>query len=146
MKRFALIQEGAVVNVVEQLSLPDIAGQWVECTGQRVGPGFAWDGARFFKPATLRALIATPAFWDRFTNAELVDYDVAMQHDPSASNAQQKAAARLRIFRREASDAGFVNLAKNRVVAFVQGLEGGVLQAGRAATILSAAITDDEVA
>ena len=97
-------------------------------------------------PSETRSSIKTPAFWDRFTNAELVDYDVAMQHDPSASNAQQKAAARLRIFRREASDAGFVNLAKNRVGAFVQGLEGGVLQAGRAATILSAAITDDEMA
>lgn len=97
-------------------------------------------------PSAVRVRIKTEAFWDRFTNAELVDYDVAMQHDPSASNAQQKAAARLRIFRREASDAGFVNLTKNRVVSFVQGLEGGVLQAGRAATILSAAITDDEVA
>ena len=97
-------------------------------------------------PDVVRARIQTSAFWDRFTNAELVDYDVAMQHDPSASNAQQKAAARLRIFRREASDAGVVNLTKSRVVSFVQGLEGGVLQAGRAATILGAPITDDEAA
>ena len=97
-------------------------------------------------PSETRSRIKTPAFWDRFTNAELVDYDVAMQHDPSATNAAQKAAARLRIFRREASDAGSVNLAKNRVVTFVQGLEGGVLQAGRAASILGAPITDDEAA
>jgi len=97
-------------------------------------------------PDVVRARISTAAFWDRFTNAELVDYDVAMQHDPAASNAAQKAAARLRIFRREASDAGAVNLSKQRVVNFVQGLEGGVLQAGRAATILGAPITDDEAA
>ena len=97
-------------------------------------------------PSAVRARIKTEAFWDRFTNPELVDFDVAMQHDPGATNAQQKAAARLRIFRREASDAGYVNLAKNRVVTFVQGLEGGVLQAGRAASILGAPITDDEAA
>ena len=97
-------------------------------------------------PSETRSRIKTQAFWDRFTNAELVDYDVAMQHDPAATNAAKKAAAKLRIFRREASDAGFVSLAKNRVVAFVQGLEGGVLQAGRAATILGAPITDDEAA
>lgn len=97
-------------------------------------------------PSETRTRIKTPAFWDRFTNAELVDYEVAMQHDPAASNAQQKAAARLRIFRREASDSGFVSLTKNRVAAFVQGLEGAVLQAGRASAILGAAITDDEAA
>lgn len=97
-------------------------------------------------PDVVRARIKTPDFWDRFTNGELVDYDVAMQHDAAASNAAQKAAARLRIFRREASDAGFVNLSKPRVAAFVQGLEGSVLQAGRAAVILTAPITDDEAA
>jgi len=97
-------------------------------------------------PLVAPSRITTDAFWGRFTNAELVDYDVAMQHDPAATNAQQKAAARLRIFRREASDAGAVNLSKQRVVNFVQGLEGGVLQAGRAATILGAPITDDEAA
>jgi hypothetical protein len=97
-------------------------------------------------PDVVRSRISTAAFWDRFTNAEMVDYDVAMQHDPSATNAAQKAAARLRIFRREASDAGFVNLSKPRVVSFVQGLEGSVLLAGRAATILTTPITDDEAA
>lgn len=147
MKRFALIQSGRVANVVERVSVPEVPGEWVDCTGRHVGPGFLWDGAAFTEPPKPAFRdIKTPAFWDRFTNAELVDYDVAMQHDPSASNAQQKAAARLRIFQREASDAGVVNLTKSRVVSFVQGLEGGVLQAGRAAAILGAAITDDEVA
>ena len=147
MKRFALIQSGRVANVVERASVPEVPGEWVDCTGEHVGPGFRWDGSTFTEPPKPAVHnISTAAFWDRFTNAELVDYDVAMQHDPSASNAQQKAAARLRIFRREASDAGFVNLTKNRVVSFVQRLEGGVLQAGRAAAILGAAITDDEVA
>lgn len=93
----------------------------------------------------VRERISTPAFWDRFTNAELVDYDVSMQHDPLASNAAQKASARLRIFRREASDAGFIVLGKPRVTAFVQSLEGGVIAVGRAAAIL-APITADEAA
>lgn len=145
--RYALIQSGRVVTVVEQDAPPIVAGKWVDCTALRAGPGFKWDGSTFTEPPKPAVHnISTAAFWDRFTNPELVDYDVAMQHDPAASNAAQRAAARLRIFRREASDAGFVNLAKNRVAAFVQGLEGGVLQAGRAATILGAPITDDEAA
>lgn len=85
------------------------------------------------------------AFWERFTNAELVDYDVAMQHDPAASVQAKRAAARLRIFRRETSDSGSIRIGAQKITAFVTGLEAlGVLGAGRAAAILSAPITDEE--
>lgn len=91
--------------------------------------------------------IAAPAFWDRFTSEEMVSYDVSMQHDPLATNAAQRAAARLRIFRREASDAGRIKLGRQKVIDFVSSLEvSGVLAAGRAAAILTTPISEDEAA
>jgi hypothetical protein len=90
-------------------------------------------------------LITTEAFWARFTNAELVDYDVAMQHDPAASSAAKKAAAKLRIFQRDADQTGYRKLTANKVTTTLADLEtAGILAAGRAATILTTPITADE--
>lgn len=148
MKRFALIQSGRVANVVERASAPEVPGEWVDCTGGHVGPGFMWDGSTFTdppKPAVHN--ISTAAFWDRFTNGELVDYDVAMQHDPAASNAAKRQSAKLRIFKAELSDAGSCRLTRQKVVDFVTALEPlGVLPAGRATVILTTPITADEAA
>jgi hypothetical protein len=144
--RFALIRGGRVANIVEQDSTPTIPGQWVDVTGQAVGPGWQYDGANFTPPpATVYEKITTEAFWDRFTNNELVDYDVAMQHNPADTNNAKKDAARLRIFRRDAGEAGYRNLTKTKVRSFVQALEtSGILAAGRAAVILDTSISDDE--
>ena len=105
----------------------------------------------FAPPRKVYTNIDTEAFWERFTQAELVAYDVAMQHDPAAGNPAKKAAAKLRIFRRDASDAGYRNLTKPKVRTFVQELEaasdtmgGTILAVGRATVILDTPITVDE--
>jgi hypothetical protein len=98
-------------------------------------------------PAAPKAnsLIRTEAFWDRFTSAELVDYDVAMQHDPASSNAAKKDAAKLRIFKEDAGFSGYRKMSSNKVTSFVTGLEtSGILAAGRATMILTAPVTQDE--
>lgn len=98
-------------------------------------------------PSVPREFITAAAFWDRFTNAEMIDYDVAMQHDPGATNAAKRLAARLRIFRRELSDTGKVRLSKPKTTDFVTSLEAaGVIAAGRAAAILTAPVSADELA
>ena len=117
MSEYVTIRRGSADITVLSNPTPPIAPEWISTTG----------------------------FWDRFTNAELVDYDVAMQHDASATVAAKRAAARLRIFRREASDAGRLRLGRQKVADFVASLEGSVLAAGRAAAILGP-ITDDEAA
>ena len=146
--RYALIQSGRVATVVEQDSAPQIAGRWVECTGQRVGPGFLWDGAAFSgPPGPVWRDITAAAFWGRFAPADLVAYDVAMQHDPAASDAAKRQAAKLRIFKAELSDAGSCRLSRPKIANFVTGLEAlGVLPAGSAAGILTTPITADEAA
>ena len=93
--------------------------------------------------------ISAEAFWERFTNAELVDYEVAMQHDPATSNANKKDAAKMRIFREDTNQTGYRNLTKNKVSSFVTGLESPmngvtVLAAGRASVILTTVISEEE--
>jgi len=93
--------------------------------------------------------ISSEAFWDRFTTAEGVDFEVACQHNPAASANNQKDAAKLRIFRRTVGENGFVELGKNKVHTFLTSLESAqngttVLAAGRAAAIYGATISDDE--
>lgn len=110
----------------------------------QIAPG-VFEGGQSSVPA--REEIKASAFWDRFTNAELVSYDVAMQHDPAATAGAQRAAARLRIFRREVSDAGRLNLSRQKVSDFLASLESaGVIAPGRASAILSAPIRPYESA
>ena len=151
MSLWALIQDGRVATIVDSGSMPTRAGQWVNVDGLGIGPGYIYDGASFAPPRKVYTNIDTEAFWERFTQAELVAYDVAMQHDPAAGNPAKKAAAKLRIFRRDASDAGYRNLTKPKVRTFVQELEaasdtmgGTILAVGRATVILDTPITVDE--
>lgn len=46
--RWALIENGTVVNVVDQATQPQVPGLWVACGG--AGPGWAYDGASFTSP------------------------------------------------------------------------------------------------
>ena len=94
-------------------------------------------------------LISVEAFWDRFTQAETINYEVAKQHNAGATLALQKDAGKLRIFQDTAYALGYIKLGKNKVQNFVTSLESSqngivVLAAGRAATILNAPITEDE--
>jgi len=140
--KFVQIRDGVVVSVVKTGAQSGIAGVWVSDAGLDIKPGWTYDGTTF-APGVYRK-IRTEAFWERFTNAELVDYDVAMQHDPAAANNAKKAAAKLRIFKADAGDSGYRKLAAQKVIDFVTGLEGTVLVAGRAAAILTPPITVDE--
>lgn len=146
MARFALIKNGQVVNVVEQAAAPP-GGKWVDVSATPVSPGLTYDGSIFAPVRVVYKRILSGAFWDRFSNGELVDYDVAMQHDPAASSGAKKDAARLRVFRREIGETGYCDLTRSRVRSFVQGLEtAGILAAGRALEILDTPITEDEKA
>ena len=88
--------------------------------------------------------IRTEAFWARFTIAELVDYDVAMQHNPADNAAAKKNAARLRVFQRQSDIKGFVPLNAQKIIDFVNGLAPSVITAARATAILTTPITADE--
>ena len=94
------------------------------------------------KPPYVR--IRTDKFWERFNVAELVDYDVAMQHNPADTTNAKRAAGKLRVFQRQMDIKGFVPLGAQKIIDFVNGLAPSVLTAARAAAILSAPITADE--
>lgn len=99
------------------------------------------------RPANRR--ISSESFWERFSSAEEVNFEVACQHNPAATLANQKDAAKLRIFSRTVAANGFVLLGKSKVQSFLASLESAqngmtILAAGRAAEIYSTAITDDE--
>lgn len=88
--------------------------------------------------------IRTEAFWARFTNGELVDYDVAMQHNSTDNANTRKAAAKLRVFQRQSDIKGFVRIGSQNVIDLVNGLAPGVITAARATAILTTPITADE--
>jgi hypothetical protein len=146
MAKLAFVKKGIVVSVVGREVVDQNAGKWVDATGiQGVKPGWTWDGTVFAAPvAPVYKKIRTEAFWERFTNNELVDIDVAMQHNPADTNNAKKAAAKLRIFKADADASGYRKLDANKVTSFVQGLEPALIAAGRAATILNTPITADE--
>ena len=145
MARWALIRGGVVTTVVVQDAQPTVPGIWRDVTGTNVAPGWVEQGANLVPPpAPTYALIRTEAFWERFTNAELLSYDVAMQHDPAATLQAKRDAARLRIFKADAQQTGFRRLAAAKVVTLVNSLEPLVIDVGRAAVILNTPITAAE--
>lgn len=83
MRRWALIQDGKVANVVEQNECPQISGEWVECSGQPIGPGFGWTGETFTSPAAAsQRHLSVGSFFDRFGDAKwaiLADTSPAVQ-------------------------------------------------------------------
>lgn len=88
--------------------------------------------------------IRTEKFWDRFTNGELVDYDVAMQHQPADNANAKKAAAKLRVFQRQKDIRGFVKPAAQKTIDLVNSLVPAVLTSARATEILTTPITANE--
>jgi hypothetical protein len=88
--------------------------------------------------------LSAAAFWDRFTNAELVDFDIAMQHNPADTNAAKKAAARLRVWQRRTDVSGYVKIGSQRTLDFVNSLVPGVIASARATEILTTPIAVDE--
>jgi hypothetical protein len=89
--------------------------------------------------------ITVLAFRNRFTQTEKVTIEMASLDNPSAPMAQRQLAASLRVMTADMNVASFIDLSRVDLIAGVTALETyGVIAAGRAAVILSTAITDKE--
>jgi len=143
--RIALVRDGVVTSVIRKNAAQQTAGVWIEDVGQDVQPGWTYNGTTFSPPAAIiYTRITTEAFWERFTAGEMADLYVAAWQDTAMTAAQKKACAKIRIFMDDANASGYRKLDANKVTSFVNGLEGTVLVAGRAAVILNTPITVDE--
>lgn len=134
--RWALIQNGVVANVVEQDSAPTIEGTWVQTV--LAGPGWTYDGD-FHPPVDSRPRHVTRlAFLNRFTDAEAIAIDLA-------SIGATVQAASMRRYMQKVNNSAYIDLDRADTRSGVQALEaGGVLAAGRAATILDAEVQESE--
>jgi hypothetical protein len=75
MKRWALIENETVVNVVEQETEPQLFGSWVETPTYHVTPGWGYVNAVFVDPnppLPLPNIITKVAFRFRMTDPEYV--------------------------------------------------------------------------
>lgn len=110
---------------------------------ERIYPG-QWTFLEELMPAA-RVLISTEAFFERFTFAERVSIDLALQHDPAATNLAKRDAAKRRIRIADLRSELTINLRKSWVVNFVRELEtDGILATGRADAILLPPISSAE--
>ena len=134
MARYALVRSGRVDTVVESASAPtvDLGGQWIDITGQYVGPGYTYSGGVFTAPAVVVSL-PPRGFWQRFTAAERE----ALQN--KAATGTQGVKDKLNAFRDYVQTGGNVELSDDYIIAAVTQMEtAGVIAAGRAAQILGA--------
>jgi hypothetical protein len=156
MNKYAIVING-IVDSLAMAEAPQ-ASNWVPIDGEYPQPtkGWLYDSVSFtFKdpgignrPSRYNRITAE-AFWERFSPAELVDYEIAMQHDPTATKPHQKDAAKLRLFQKDTNSTGFRKLLSNKVVNFVKSLEipqntVTILAADRADIITGTKITDSE--
>ena len=96
---------------------------------------------------TFPAHITQFAFQNRFQLGELVAFEMASVHNPSAAPELQQLAATLRVERKKLESAKFVDLRHAETIAGVGQLETyGLIAAGRAAEILSTTVTPEEAA
>ena len=136
MNRYALIQGGIVANVVEQDSGPTIGGQWVNVTGQMIGPGQMYDGATFSNaPVPIpKRRISAYAFKIRMTSAERIAIRAAAVSSTAIADLIDLV---------DSSPSVDLNLPMVRLG--ILSLENaGLLAAGRAVQILDTPINVDE--
>lgn len=134
MSRYALIVAGHVGNVVEQDAAPTIGGQWVDVTGQHVGPGDTYAGGVF----TAQQVPNTwPAFdfYRKFTAAERIAVRTLAKTDPIAEDF-------LRTLEAAIASTSLVHADNADVVAglaYLSATPGGspCLAAGRSAALLA---------
>lgn len=132
MARWALVRGGRVDTVVEQSEQPtvDIGGQWIDITGQHVGPGCTYSGGTFAAPVVVVSL-PPREFWRRFTAAERETLE------DLAVNGGAAVKKKLAAFKTYLATGGNVELSDDYIIAAVTAMESaGVLAAGRAAQIL----------
>ena len=142
MNRYAQLSGGVVANVIESANQPDAqSGVWVACGN--AGPGWVYDGTTFAPPVPSATVpptrfITQLAFLNRFTDAEAIGIDLA-------SIGATTQAAGMRRYLNKVNAAEFIDLDRADTRAGVQALEaGGALAAGRALTILDAAVQSGE--
>lgn len=138
MTRYGRIRDGRISQVVDDDKEPQIGGVWVELTDDRMSVGDSWPWSPAATPA--RFSLTQEEFWDRWTKAERISLDLAMQHDPGATNALQRAAAEWRYRYGELLALPVVDTRRNKVERFVADAEtAGILASGRGAALLAAA-------
>lgn len=135
MSRWALVRNGRVDTVTEMETQPQVnlGGQWVDITGQHVGPGYTYAGGVFSPPVAPNIRSLPPReFWRRFTAAEREALeDLAMT---GTASVKKKLAA----FKTYVQTGGNVELDDDYIIASVAAMEtAGVIAAGRAAEILA---------
>ncbi len=138
MARYGRIRDGRISQVVDDDKEPQISGVWVELTDARMSVGDSWPWSPTATPA--RFSLTQEEFWDRWTKAERISLDLAMQHDPGATNALQRAAAEWRYRYGALLALPVVDTRRNKVERFVADAEtAGILASGRGAALLAAA-------
>ncbi len=143
LPRWALIVDGQVTNVVEQIPSP--GDGWQDCTGQHVGPGSGFAGDEFTAPAASPRHITVLAFRNRFTQSEKIAIEIAALDNPAAAMPQRAQSAALRANQLDVQAANYIDLDRTDTRAGVQVLEAAtILAAGRALEILDAPIAAHE--
>ena len=137
MKRWALIENQKVANVVEQETEPQLFGSWVETPSYHVSPGWGYVDGKFIDPmppVIIPNIITKLAFRFRLTDAEYVGI-------LAAAKTEIAVAAWVETFAMVTQ----VNLADARTIAGVQQLAAlDLLTDERAATILTAPVAEEE--
>ena len=149
--QYALIESGRVANISvgDEASMGDLPGHWVPAEG--VSIGWAYSNGEFTPPASDEPVeadrrITRLAFRKRFTQGEKVALELAALDDPSATPAQRAQAAALRAYLKDVDAATFIDPADPQVATGVHTLEAaGLLAAGRAAEIINAPVTAEEL-
>ena len=149
--QYALIESGRVVNVIEADAafIEALPGTWAPAEG--AGIGWHYDGEKFTPPAAPGGVPVTEtrvsrlAFRKRFTQQEKVALELAALDNPSAAMPQRAQSAALRAYLKDVDAAQFIDLTDAHVKEGVQTLEAaGLLNAGRAAEIISAPVQEYE--
>lgn len=153
MARIALIQDGAVENIIEaDMEFALSLGFDAAVESASAGIGWAFDGVTFTPPPAEPQPEPTPEdrritrlmFRNRFTQAEHVTIEIASLDDAAAPMQQRQMAAALRVMQRQVSDAEFIDLNDPVTRAGVQQLEAfGLLAEGRAAEILDGSLAPE---
>ena len=143
LPRWALIIDGQVTNVVEQIPSP--GDGWQDCTGQHVGPGSGFAGDEFTAPAASPRHITVLAFRNRFTQSEKIAIEIAALDNPAAAMPQRAQSAALRANQLDVQAAQFIDFDRADTRGGVEALEAATIIApGRAAEILDAPIQAHE--
>lgn len=149
MARFAVIENGVVVNVTEADAQFAQGHGWIVAP-DGVGIGWGYDGSTFSAPPPDPPVvrprhITVLAFRNRFTKAEKVGIEIASLDDPTATMAARQQAAAIRASMKDSEVASYIDLDRPDTRAGVQDLEaGGILAAGRALEILDSPIAEEE--